>query len=415
MALATFEEPRAPDNDSMTIRLASLRCWRALALLAALHAVAGCAAVHRPPATAASLERDAVAARDVEQATTDTIVSRLARRALARGDRTVDILLLSGGGQGGAYGAGFLRGWKARTEAPMPTFDLVSGISTGALQAPFALLGTDAALDTVAALYRRAAESIAPTIDWLFWLRRTGGLVKTKRLERTIASAIDTAMQGALQRAFGEGRQLVIGTTDFDLGIGRTWDMSGELAGGAAALRRAHTLFLAASAIPGIFPPKVIDGRVHADGGVVSNVHPVLALSHYERLAQQVRALGFKEPVTVRLWVVMNLWTQLETKVVDPASRGGMHDRAFLLLFWTQQPQFLQRLTELARAVNSDVDGLRMELRFTTMPAALASDPAAKKLFDRDFMLRLERLGYERAQGPSPWDAAPPTPYQRWQ
>lgn len=207
----------------------------------------------------------------------------------------------------------------------------------------------------------------------------------------------------------------MIGTTDFDLGIGRTWDMSGELAGGAAALRRAHTLFLAASAIPGIFPPKVIDGRVHADGGVVSNVHPVLALSHYERLAQQVRALGFKEPVTVRLWVVMNLWTQLETKVVDPASRGGMHDRAFLLLFWTQQPQFLQRLTELARAVNSDVDGLRMELRFTTMPAALASDPAAKKLFDRDFMLRLERLGYERAQGPSPWDAAPPTPYQRWQ
>lgn len=373
----------------------------------------GCAAVHRPPATVASLERDAVAVRESEQATTDSIVDRLARRALARGDRTVDILLLSGGGQGGAYGTGFLRGWKARTESPMPSFDLVSGISTGALQAPFAFLGTEAALDTVAALYRRAAQSIAPTIDWFFWLRKTGGLVKTKRLERTIAATMDSAMQAQLQSAFRDGRQLVIATTDFDLGLGRTWDLSREFAGGPSALPRAHTLFLAASAIPGIFPPKVIDGRVHADGGVVSNVHPVLSLAQYERLARQVKSLGFKEPVTVRLWAIMNLWTQLPPKVVDPASRGGMHDRAFLLLFWTQQPQLLQRLTELARAVNADVDGLRMELRFTTMPAAVASDPAADKLFDRDFMRRLETLGYERALGATPWDATPPTPYQR--
>lgn len=384
-----------------------------LALSFSLLALGGCAAVHRPPATAASLERDAVAARETEQATTDSVVDRLARRALARGDRAVDILLLSGGGQGGAYGAGFLRGWKGRTDAPMPSFDLVSGISTGALQAPFALLGTDAALDTVVALYRRAAQSIAPSFDWLVWLRKTGGLVKTKRLERTIAATMDTTMQRQLQAAFRDGRQLVIATTDFDLGVGHTWDMSREFAGGASALGRAHTLFLAASAIPGIFPPKVIDGRVHADGGVVSNVHPVLSIAQYERLAQRVRSLGFKEPVTVRLWVIMNLWTQLEIKAMNPASRGAMHDRAFLLLFWTQQPQLLQRLTELSRAVNRDVDGLRMELHFTTMPAAVVNEPGARKLFDRDFMRRLERLGFERAQGPLPWDAAPPTPFQR--
>lgn len=387
--------------------------WLSLVATALLPALGACAAVHRPPATVASLERDAVGAREVEQATTDSIVDRLARRALARGDRTVDILLLSGGGQGGAYGVGFLRGWKARTEAPMPTFDLVSGISTGALQAPFAFLGTEVALDTVAALYRRAARSIAPTFDWLFWLRKTGGLVKTTRLERTIASTMDTTMQSQLQSAFRDGRQLVIGTTDFDLGIGRTWDLSREFAGGAAVLPRVHTLFLAASAIPGIFPPKVIDGRVHADGGIIANVHPVLALAQYERLAQRARAMGFKEPVTVRLWGIMNLWTQIEAKVIAPASRKAMSDRALLLLFWSQQPQILQRLVELTRAVNSDVDGIRMELHFTTMPAAVAGDPAASKLFDRAFMLRLEKLGYERAQGTSPWDLKPPSPYQR--
>ncbi|NBW48465.1 MAG: hypothetical protein EBR46_10170, partial [Betaproteobacteria bacterium] len=94
-----------------------------------------------------------------DRATRDSIVERLVRRVVRRGDRTLDVLLLSGGGQNGAFGAGFLRGWRARSDERMPTFDLVSGISTGALQSPYALLGTPAAIDTLTALGFKVKES----------------------------------------------------------------------------------------------------------------------------------------------------------------------------------------------------------------------------------------------------------------
>jgi hypothetical protein len=134
----------------------------------------------------ASLQAEAPRYAERDRATRDSIIERLARRVVRRGDGTLDLLLLSGGGQNGAFGAGFLRGWRVRSEQGppdqrMPVFDLVSGISTGALQSPYALLGSRASLDTLTALYARAVSSIAPTIDWWFWLRRTGGLVNTTR------------------------------------------------------------------------------------------------------------------------------------------------------------------------------------------------------------------------------------------
>lgn len=375
--------------------------------------LAGCAAVHRPPATRATLERDAIVAAAQERATSDSIVARLARRALARGDRTVDILLLSGGGQNGAYGAGFLRGWKARTSDPMPTFDLVTGISTGALQSPFAFVGTGAAIDTLSVLYLRAADRFVPTIDWFFWLRKTGGLVKTGRLRETLTQVIDSAMQRELARGFAEGRQLVIGTTDMDLAIGHTWDVSRELAAPDGGLPRMRQLMLTSSSIPGIFPPQVIDGRVHADGGVISNVLPGLSLAQYERLALEARALHFKEPLRVRLWVIMNLWTQAAVQVMNPASRKAIAQRSNLLLFWAQQAQILQRLQELTLAVNAGVDGLQMEMHFTMIPAALADEPGAMKLAYAPFMQRLDSLGFARARSATPWDSLPPSPYMR--
>src|SRR5690349_13988088 len=160
---------------------------RAVALGAATFGVfTGCSVNRRPPATVATIAASSPGLAVAYRATMDSVIERLVRRAASSGDHTLDILLLSGGGQNGAYGAGFLRGWKTRSDAPMPQFDVVTGVSTGALQAPFAFLGNSTALDTLSALYLRAADRIAPTIDWFFWLRRTGGLVKTDRYRATI-------------------------------------------------------------------------------------------------------------------------------------------------------------------------------------------------------------------------------------
>lgn len=387
----------------------AMRYFSALAVLTWL---AGCAAVHRPPATVASIIADGDAARTVQRATIDTMIERLAGRAAARSDRTVDLLLLSGGGQHGAYGIGFLRGWRSRTDSPMPRFDLVTGISTGALQAPFALLGSDEALSAAADLYRKAVDNFAPSFDWLFWLRRTGGLVDISRFQGMIETVFDERMCRQLRLEFETGRQLVIATTDFDLGIGRMWDIGRETDCSPTSLARVHKLFLATAAIPGIFPPVVIDGHVHADGGIVANLLPVLDLDGYRRLAARLRALGVKERVTVRLWAVLNLWTHPTPIVIDPSDRSAIAQRGNLLLFWTQQSGLFARLAELSRAVSADIPGLNMEMRYTAVPFELATEPGANMLFHEAWMLRLEKLGYERARSASAWDEIG-SPYDR--
>jgi hypothetical protein len=380
--------------------------------LIAFFFLASCAAVQRPPTNLASIHADAEAIRDTQRATVDAMIDGLARRVIARGDRILDVLLLSGGGQHGAYGIGFLRGWRNRADNTMPRFDLVTGISTGALQAPLVFLGTEESLSRASDLYGMAVDEFAPTFDWLFWLRRTGGLVDTSRFRRMIETVFDETLCRQLQSEFQAGRQLAIATANFDLGIGRIWDLARESDCSAASLERVHNLFLATTAIPGIFPPLLIDGHVHGDGGVVANLLPLLDLNGYRRLAERLRVLEAKGPVTVRLWVVMNLWTHPTPVVMDPADRGAIAQRGSLLLFWAQQSQILQRLGELSRAVSKDVAGLQMEMRYTSVPSELSSEPGAAALFNQAWMHRLEQLGYDRARSASPWDKIG-SPYER--
>ena len=375
--------------------------------------VTGCAAITRPPTTVAAIQRDGIAIEARHQALRDTVIERLVRRVATRGDRTVDVLMLSGGGQNGAFGAGFLRGWMQRPSDAMPRFDLVTGISTGALQAPYALLGTRSAIDTITALYARAAKSFAPSLDWWFWLRPTGGLVNTKRFDRTIAQTFDGPLRQALDAAFANDQQIVFGTTDFDLGIGRLWSLGDELgpsgSGGvsgssATAAERTQRLLKGATAIPGIFPPVMIDGHLHADGGVIENILPLLTFEDYTRLGQRLQARGLAN-VTVRVWVIMNLWTHSEPKVMKPSARRSISGRSTALLFYSHQPASLAALENLARVVSDRVPGVRMQVRVAAIPSEEAVFPGANALFERRFMQRLDSLGFSKAQSAAPWDA----------
>jgi predicted acylesterase/phospholipase RssA len=374
-------------------------------------ALAGCAAIHRPPTTLPQLALDAAMSTRAEQQLRDTVLATLVRRAARKGTRTIDVLMLSGGGQNGAFGAGFLRGWRERVDAPMPTFDLITGISTGALQAPYALLGTRAAIDTLSELYRNAADRVAPSLDWWFFFRRTGGIANTTKYDRALASSISGEFRRELRTAFAEDRQLLFGTTDFDLGIGRTWSLSQVLDSTDAGLTRTRSLLKAATAIPGIFPPVIVDSHVHGDGGVITNVLPLLTFADYERLGAMLAARGVRD-VTIRVYVVMNMWAHAEPKIITPSDRKAISSRTNTMLFFAHQPQTLELLDALSRAVSANVGGLKMEFRVATLPSEQASAPGAAKLFDRAFMAQLDALGYAKARSPSPWDVLP-TAYGR--
>ena len=387
------------------MRAKARNAGRGVALLAALAAAAGCAVVERPPIDVATLRADSVAAAAAYREAMAAVVERLAQRAVRRGDGKLDILLLSGGGQSGAFGAGFLRGWRRREADPMPTFDVVTGISAGALQAPFAFLGTEEATERIARLFENADRKLEPRVDPLFWLRRTGGIVKTDGFYETVSDVYDASLARSLAPGLADGRQIFVGTTDADLGIGRMWDVRDELARGDG-VERLQRVLLASTAIPGYFPPVLLDGHLHFDGGVIGNFLTVLDLEQYRRLAARLRELG-AGPVTVRVWAILNVWPHAEIKVMAPEKATPLALRATYLLYYAQQPEILRALAERAAAANAELDGLEIQFRYTAVPDELSSDPKAEKLFDAEWTRYLEQVGYERALGDSPWDPIP--------
>ncbi|MEO7794117.1 MAG: patatin-like phospholipase family protein [Thermoanaerobaculia bacterium] len=372
---------------------------------ASIALLAACTSASRPPLDLARLQSDGEATERAHRERIAAVIEKLAQRALARGDGKLDILLLSGGGQNGAYGAGFLRGWQKRDADPMPTFDLVSGISVGALQAPFAFLGTDESTERLAGIFREAGKTMETKIDHFFWLHRTGGIVKMRGYYDTLSQVYDEPLAASLRPGFAEGRQLLIGSTDADLGIGRLWNLESELAA-SGGVERMRCLLRATTAIPGYFPPILVDGHLHIDGGVTNNLLTVLDLEDYRRLEARLRELG-AAPVTVRIWTILNVWPHPTPKVMPPGKATSIAVRGTYLLYWAQQPETLRGLVERASAVNSELEGVRLEVRFTGIPDELSTDPAADKLFDPAWTKRLETLGYERARGESPWDPIP--------
>ena len=90
-----------------------------------------------------------------------------------------------------------------------------------------------------------------------------------------------------------------------------------------------------------------------------------------------------------------------------------MSARSTQLLFWSQQPELLTRLADLATAVSAGVPGLRMEMRHTAVPSELSTEPGAAALFNAAWMRKLEDLGYERARSAAPWDSVTTSAYER--
>ena len=188
----------------------------------------------------------------------------------------VSILVLSGGGAWGAYGAGFLNGWSGRAPTlgnPRPSFDVVTGVSTGAIIATFAFIGPDYD-STLAAAYRgRASSDIFESRSYLslpFW----NSFNDPKPLERGLMQALSDAAIARLAEAYAHRRSLWAGAVNFDSGHFTEFDLTSLAASLSAAEARnaIKDRLMAASAIPGFFPPRFIGHCMYMDGGVRENL-----------------------------------------------------------------------------------------------------------------------------------------------
>jgi predicted patatin/cPLA2 family phospholipase len=325
---------------------------------------------------------------------------QLATSAQRVGDRpVVTYLALSGGGSDGAFGAGLLTGWtKSGTR---PTFEVVTGVSAGALIAPFAFLGSDYddALRAVWTSYGTGDLAPSRFIGFL------GGpsLTDTGPLKQIITRYIDARMLAQIAIEYKKGRLLLVVSTNLDAQRPVVWNL-GEIAsiGTPAALDLFHQVLMASAAIPGLFPPGHIrvtaaDGRqyeeMHVDGGVTREVFVAPAQLSF-------RAFDQFYPVAPRrqVFVIKNGKTQPEYDAVK-ASTLAITERSLLTMIKSHQLGDIYRIYRMARD-----DGV--DFNIAAVPPSF--NVKAREAFDKHYLLQLFETGVAQGATGGQWLHEPP-------
>lgn len=191
---------------------------------------------------------------------------------------TYSMLAISGGGANGAFGAGLLNGWTQNGSRPV--FKVVTGISTGAIIAPLAFLGSEYD-DKLREFYTK--YSTKDILSRRSFLRALLGdsLASSRPLERLIERNFDMRLMERVAAEHKKGRRLYVGTTNLDTQQSVVWDM-GKIAcrGDERALRLFRKIVLASASIPVVFPPVYLSveasglsyDEMHVDGGIARQV-----------------------------------------------------------------------------------------------------------------------------------------------
>ena len=186
----------------------------------------------------------------------------------------INFLALSGGGEDGSFAAGIITGWTRHGNRP--EFDVITGVSAGALAAPFVFLGPEYD-EVLFDVYSNLSNEDIYRTQIFNGIFGGSAILDTRPLKNLISKLVTAEILGLIGKQHIKGRRLWIGTTNLDAGRPVIWDI-GEIAlsGKKNSLDLVHNILLASSAVPGIFPPVIIDAKVgkqrftelHVDGGV---------------------------------------------------------------------------------------------------------------------------------------------------
>jgi len=379
-------------------------------------ALGGCATLERLPAvTYAQAKRtDILNIPDARFYVSETkqilnlAVKASQRRNLARGvTATRYFLAISGGGDDGAFGAGLLVGWSDRGDRP--EFDVVTGVSTGSLSAPFVFLGRAYDPQLKAVYTETNANDVfqknAPLISAL-----TGdSLTSNAPLRAMIARRLDDEMVRKIAEEYSKGRLLFILTTNLDQARPVIWNIGAIAASNNPKARDLIIdVLLASAAIPVVFPPVMLDVTVdgqrhqemHVDGGTIAQAFlypPSISLrtgaarvgvnektlrTERKRVAYVIRNGRFVRPEeSVELRTIAIAKEALSTMTAS----SGVNDTYRMFL--------------LARR-----DGVNFNL------ASIGDDfdVPYKGPFNQEYMQSLYDYGYQKGRAGYPWQKAPP-------
>ena len=314
----------------------------------------------------------------------------------------LNYLAISGGAYDGAYGAGLLSGWSATGRRP--EFALVTGVSTGALIAPFAFAGPkyDA---TLRELFTKSdSAAIFETDVWRLLEGVAGGLALTdnKPLAKKISEHVTQELIEEIAAQHRRGRRLFIGTTHIEAQRGMIWDIGAIAASGnPQSLELIQRIMLASSSIPGLFQPVFFEveaqGRryseIHVDGGVTSQVfaYPI-------RLSREVIDVFERYRLERRLYIIRNSKVSPEYQPIEPGV-FSISGRSAETLIKYQGIGDLYRLYAVTQRDNVDY-------YLATIPPTFNNK--SRELFDPAYMSALFDVGYAQGRAQDMWMRKPP-------
>ena len=308
---------------------------------------------------------------------------------------TARYLALSGGGGNGAYGAGLLNGWTQSGQRP--TFTTVSGVSTGALIAPFAFLGPsyDA---TVRDIYTGGeAETLVAAPD-LGRAAFGSSLFGGKGLLDLVSRYVDADIVAAIAREHQAGRRLYVVTTNIDSKRGVVWNIGAIAASGRPdSIDLIRKVLAASASVPLAFAPQLIDvtadghefQEMHADGNVTTAVF-TLPLK-YLAAQKRTRLTGGS------IYVVMNTVIEPEFSLVQRSTLPIV--TASINTLTTQKAE------EDLAAAYAYARANKVDFNLTSIDPAI--DQSGLQSFDTAYMRRLYEVGFETAKSGAFWRKSP--------
>ena len=385
-----------PQNERQRMRIFMLRDLVLLLLGPAL-LLGGCASFDRQPFAAAQLEAAHAPSlpRIRHWADSPALLEQIAIPPPSPGE-PLRVLALSGGGDDGAYGAGFLNGWSQTGERPQ--FAVVTGVSTGALIAPFALLGPEYDDEL-----KRAYTEITP--DDIFKDRFALAIpfsisvATTAPLEELIARFATDAVIDAVAEEHRKGRRLFVGTVSLDRPGNAIWDM-GAIAAGDAPGRYAlfRRVLLASSSVPVQFPPVLIemvtDGRriseLHVDGGAIATLMATPPVANDQALQET------QSPTELYLLVNGKMTGKFE---LIEAGLPSIARRTLEIMLFSSLQERVASAYVWARSTGAEYNLTYIEQDF---------DAGEHDLFEQDYMRTLFDYGVERGRALA-WQDRPPS------
>lgn len=320
----------------------------------------------------------------------------------------INVLLLSSGGQYGAFGTGVLHGWSdsESTEYRRPTFDIVTGVSTGALIAPFAISQEDDSIRRVGDLFQQADDSFARLRGILFFLPWRSSIFDTRVLRDRVQSEIDRDVILAVAAAQDEHRQLLVGAVNLDLGRFHIWNMSNLAvdARESGDLSPFHEALISSASIPGAFPPVEIDKVLYTDGAVAL---PTFLGLDRGALRQVIQAFKQRNPGAqtphLRMWMIVN-------GHINPAAQLAEQGWASVALRSTQVISRYSLRTTLRHMQNAselmaEDLGRPVDFRYISVPPDVELPESVSRLFDQGLMVELHQLGYRLGSDPNAWQS----------